>query len=330
MKPNINDIFNSSSASDFKSAALAVFRYQAENNAVYRQFIASLRVDPKSVNELEKIPFLPIEFFKTHEIISGNLSGQETIFLSSGTTGMKQSKHFVSDISIYEKSYLNAFELFYGNIEDYVVLALLPSYLEREGSSLVFMANDLIAKSKHSQSGFYLHNYDELIAVLTELKNKKQKTILLGVTYALLDLTELLKNNIAGEHLTVMETGGMKGKRKEMIREELHEILCKGLNVQTIHSEYGMTELLSQAYSKGNGLFVCPPWMKIMIRDTNDPFSFLPENRTGGINIIDLANIHSCSFLATQDLGKRFSDGSFEVLGRFDNSDLRGCNLMVE
>ena len=229
---------------------------------------------------------------------------------------------------------MKGFELFYGNIQDYCILALLPSYLERDGSSLIYMVDDLIKKSNHAESGFYLNNYDELIFKLNSLEANSQKTLLIGVTYALLDLTEQFPLNKGGQgdlkRITIMETGGMKGKRKEMVREELHASLCQGFGVDAIHSEYGMTELLSQAYSKGNGIFNCPPWMKIMIRDTNDPFTFLQENRTGGINVIDLANINSCSFIATQDLGKLHADGSFEVLGRFDNSDIRGCNLLVE
>lgn len=346
VKPNIDPIFNISTPEEFKQVALTVFRYQATENEVYRNYLKALKINPESVLELEQIPFLPIEFFKTHKIITGSeiknqgsgisdLSSQISIlFTSSGTTGMAQSKHHVSDVSIYEKSYRKGFEHFYGNIEEYAVFALLPSYLEREGSSLIYMTSDLIKRSKHFQSGFYLHNYEELISVLKQVEQKKQKTILLGVTYALLDLAELnsllemgsravLKNTI------IMETGGMKGKRKEMVREELHTVLCKGFGVDTIHSEYSMTELLSQAYSKGNGIFNCPPWMKVMIRDTNDPFSFLSQNKTGGINVIDLANINSCSFIATQDLGRCFSDDSFEVLGRFDNSDIRGCNMLI-
>ncbi|MGZ4034414.1 MAG: acyl transferase, partial [Bacteroidia bacterium] len=252
----------------------------------------------------------------------------QEIFTSSGTTGMIQSKHYVTDPDIYEKSYLEAFRLFYGDIEKQCVLALLPSYLERNGSSLIYMADDLIRKSKHPDSGFYLDNYDELIFKLKELESKDQKIILLGVTYALLDLIEKEKFHL--KNTIVMETGGMKGKRKEMVREELHGILCEGFGLKVIHSEYGMTELLSQAYSKGNGIFNCPPWMRIIIRDTNDPFSFLPHTKSGGINIIDLANINSCSFIATQDLGKTFPDNSFEVLGRFDNSDIRGCNLLIQ
>jgi phenylacetate-coenzyme A ligase PaaK-like adenylate-forming protein len=334
LKPTVDSVFNSTTSDQFKKLALAVFRYQATENKIYRQYVNSLKINIDSVSNLEQIPFLPIEFFKTHEIIteSETKDQQPTIFTSSGTTGLKQSKHIVSDISIYEKSYLKAFKYFYGNIEDYCIIALLPSYLERDGSSLIYMCDDLIKRSKHHESGFYLNNYTELLVKLKQLKN--QKTILIGVTYALLDVAEIisLNKNEKSEYnnLIVMETGGMKGKREELLREELHIKLCEHFGVDTIHSEYGMTELLSQAYSKGNGVFNCPPWMKILIRDTNDPFSILSENKTGGINIIDLANINSCSFIASQDLGKLVGNTSFEVLGRFDNSDIRGCNLLIE
>ncbi|MCW3083365.1 MAG: acyl transferase [Bacteroidetes bacterium] len=330
MKPCISDIFSISSDEQFRQLALSVFRFQATENPVYKTWLDNLDIRAENVTELKQIPFLPIGFFKTHTILSEKMPVSEPlIFTSSGTTGMVQSKHFVSDPSIYEKSYLDAFTHFYGDLKEYCILALLPSYLERDGSSLIYMADDLIKKSRHPKSGFYLHNYEELIAALQQLKEQKQKTILLGVTYALLDITEqfpLTEN----PHLIVMETGGMKGKRKEMVREELHEILCSGLGVKKIHSEYGMTELLSQAYSKGDGVFDCPSWMKILIRDTNDPFSILEQTKSGGINVIDLANINSCSFIATQDLGKIHPDNSFEVLGRFDNSDIRGCNLLVQ
>jgi hypothetical protein len=334
----IDSIFKINSPSEFRQATLAVFSYQALENEIYAHYLSGLGIIPQNVSEIEEIPFLPIEFFKTHKIISGKQvkTDFQQIFSSSGTTGMSQSKHYVIDECIYQKSYLKSFELFYGSIEEYCVLALLPSYLERDGSSLIIMADDLIKKSKHSDSGFYLNNYDELISKLKALELKNQKTILLGVTYALLDLIEnegfpLCKGGQGGLKSTIiMETGGMKGKRKEMVREELHAVLCKGFGVNEIHSEYGMTELLSQAYSKGKGVFNCPPWMKIIIRDTNDPFTFLPHTKSGGINVIDLANIHSCSFIATQDLGKTFPNNSFEVLGRFDNSDIRGCNLLVE
>jgi phenylacetate-coenzyme A ligase PaaK-like adenylate-forming protein len=326
LKPNTNSIFNVGTSEEFKQMALSVFKFQFANNQVYRNYVTALKVNTDKIVDLEQIPFMPIEFFKTQILISDvqNKDRESKVFTSSGSI---QSKHYVSDVSIYEKSYRKGFELFYGNIEDYCVLALLPSYLDREGSSLIYMADDLINKSKHSASGFYLNNYDELILKLKELELQKQKTILLGVTYALLDLIEIQKFQL--KHTIIMETGGMKGKRTEMVREELHAVLCQGFGVQEIHSEYGMTELLSQAYSKGNGVFNCPPWMKVLIRDTNDPFSFLPHNKTGGINVIDLANINSCSFIATQDLGKSFSELSFEVLGRFDNSDIRGCNLLV-
>ena len=335
LKPLTDTLLGVKTQAEFLEAALSVFRWQAANNEVYGKYLKGLGIVAQNITKLNEIPFLPIEFFKSHRIISGEAktTGIE-IFTSSGTTGSVQSKHYVADISVYEKSYLKGFELFYGNIQDYCILALLPSYLERDGSSLIYMVDDLIKKSNHAESGFYLNNYDELIFKLNSLEANSQKTLLIGVTYALLDLTEQFPLNKGGQgdlkRITIMETGGMKGKRKEMVREELHASLCQGFGVDAIHSEYGMTELLSQAYSKGNGIFNCPPWMKIMIRDTNDPFTFLQENRTGGINVIDLANINSCSFIATQDLGKLHADGSFEVLGRFDNSDIRGCNLLVE
>ena len=306
--------------------ALKVFRFQYENNLVYQEFCDFLKVDKQSVKSLEQIPFLPIQFFKSHDVVANTDDIQET-FTSSGTTGMITSKHLVTDVSLYEQSYRNAFSEFYGNIEDYAVLALLPSYLERSGSSLIYMVKDLIELSNNENSGFYLHNYDELIAKLVELDNAGQNVILIGVTYALLDLVE--KQNFQLKNTIIMETGGMKGKRKEMIREELHEILCTSFRVQNIHSEYGMTELLSQAYSLGNGIFECPTWMQILIRDTDDAMTYVNNGKTGGINVIDLANINSCSFIATQDLGKKYPNNSFEVLGRFDNSDIRGCNLMV-
>lgn len=327
MKPDIDAIFNSTSPTQFEELALSVFRYQARECAVYAKYLSGLAVFPESISKVEEIPFLPIEFFKSQEIKSSESDKKSILFTSSGTTGMVPSMHFVSDVSVYEKSYLEGFELAYGNIQDYCVLALLPSYLERDGSSLIYMVEDLIKKSNHSDSGFYLHNYEDLILKLNKLEESGQKTILIGVTYALLDLIEKQQLNL--KNTIIMETGGMKGKRKEMVREELHSTLCKRFGVDEIHSEYGMTELLSQAYSKGDGIFNCPPWMKILIRDTNDPFAIFPANKTGGINVIDLANIHSCSFIATQDLGKLHSDNSFEVLGRFDNSDIRGCNLLL-
>ena len=323
---NPQDIFTISSQKQFEKIALKVFRFQYENNLVYQEFCDFLKIDKQSVKTLQQIPFLPIQFFKNHNVVSNTNEIQET-FTSSGTTGMITSKHLVTDVSLYEQSYRNAFSEFYGNIEDYAILALLPSYLERSGSSLIYMVKDLIELSNNEHSGFYLHNYDELIAKLIELDNAGQNILLIGVTYALLDLVEKQKFQL--KNTIIMETGGMKGKRKELIREELHEILCDGFGVSSIHSEYGMTELLSQAYSLGNGIFECPAWMQILIRDTEDAMTYVSNGKTGGINVIDLANINSCSFIATQDLGKKYPNNSFEVLGRFDNSDIRGCNLMV-
>lgn len=320
------DIFTITGPKQFEKIALKVFRFQYENNVVYREFCELLKVEKGNVKSLQQIPFLPIQFFKSHEVVSNSDTIQET-FTSSGTTGMITSKHLITDVTLYENSYRNAFSEFYGNIEDYVVLALLPSYLERSGSSLIYMVKDLIALSNNSNSGFYLNNYDELISKLIALDSLGQNVILIGVTYALLDLIEKQKFQL--KNTIIMETGGMKGKRKEIIREELHEILCEGFGVTSIHSEYGMTELLSQAYSLGNGIFECPNWMDILIRDTEDALTYVTAGKTGGINVIDLANINSCSFIATQDLGKKYPNNSFEVLGRFDNSDIRGCNLMV-
>jgi phenylacetate-coenzyme A ligase PaaK-like adenylate-forming protein len=321
-----HDIFTISNQKQFDKIALKVFRYQYENNLVYREFCDFLKTDVQKVKSIQQIPFLPIQFFKSHAIVSST-NPVQTTFTSSGTTGMITSKHLVTDVSIYEESYRKGFSQFYGNIEDYVILALLPSYLEREGSSLIHMVDDLIQLSKQVESGFYLHNYEALIAKLIQLDQAGQNVILIGVTYALLDLIE--KHSFQLENTIIMETGGMKGKRKEMIREELHQQLCEGFGVNAIHSEYGMTELLSQAYSLGEGIFECPSWMQVLVRDTEDALSYVREGKTGGINVIDLANINSCSFIATQDLGKKYDNGSFEVLGRFDHSDIRGCNLMV-
>lgn len=320
-------IFTISSAEEFDACALAIFKSQAENCEVYKNYIHHLGVDVEKVSSIEKIPFLPISFFKTHPVVSSN-NPVEVTFSSSGTTGMTQSSHHVTDASLYERSYLQAFEEFYGKVRDYCFLALLPSYQQRSGSSLIYMVNDLIEKSNHAQSGYFLYNHHDLHNTLLKLKAQKQPTVLIGVTYALLDFIE--QYDIDFPELIVMETGGMKGKRKEMVREELHEQLSAGFGVAHIHSEYGMTELLSQAYSLGEGIFNCPNWMQVKIRDTNDPLSLIADGKTGGINVIDLANINSCSFIATQDLGRINGDGSFEVLGRFDNADLRGCNLLVQ
>lgn len=321
-----NDIFSISNKKQFEKITLKVFRFQYENNKVYQDFCNHLKVDKSKIKTLHQIPFLPISLFKNYSILS-DTNPIQTTFTSSGTTGQITSKHLVTNLTLYEESYQNAFSQFYGDIENYVVLALLPSYLERKGSSLIYMVDDLIKRTKNSESGFYLHEYDVLIEKIQHLDKSGQNVLLIGVTYALLDLIE--KQKLQLSNTIIMETGGMKGKRKEMIREELHEVLCDGFGVNVIHSEYGMTELLSQAYSLGNGVFECPYWMQILIRDTEDALTYVENGKTGGINVIDLANINSCSFIATQDLGKMNSNATFEVLGRFDNSDIRGCNLMV-
>jgi len=319
-------VFSITNNVEFNAVSVQVFRHQAANCTVYNKFIAGLKINPAKVDSMEQIPFLPVEFFKSHAVVS-NYNPVEITFSSSGTTGITTSRHIVTDVSWYVESFRRAFQLFYGDITNYTVLALLPSYLERAGSSLIYMAEDLIKQSANPNSGFYLYNYEDLYHQLKKHQQAKKPTLLIGVTFALLDFVE--QHPIDFPELVVMETGGMKGRRKEMIREELHDILCKGFGVDSIHSEYGMTELLSQAYSKGNGIFNTPPWMRIITRDTNDPMSLITDNKTGGVNIIDLANINSCSFIATQDLGKVFADNSFEILGRFDNADIRGCNLLI-
>ncbi len=320
-------LFTISSEKEFNAMALAIFQYQYQHNPIYGQYVKSLKTDVNTIRHYTEIPCLPIEFFKSHHVVSKPIKDNTIAFSSSGTTGQITSTHYVCDIDVYKKSFITAFELFYGKPQQYCILALLPSYLERTGSSLVYMFNDLIEQSHHPLSGFYLHNTDELIETLNTLKQSSQKTILLGVTYALLDLAE--KAVSLPDHIMVMETGGMKGKRKEMIKEEVQSILKEKLKVNAIHSEYGMTELLSQAYSKKDGLFKCPPWMRVLVRDSNDPFLYLKQGRAGGMNVIDLANLYSCSFIETKDLGKIYEDDSFEILGRFDNSDIRGCNLMI-
>ncbi|AZQ60159.1 acyl transferase [Maribacter sp. MJ134] len=323
---NHKNIFKIKTEDEFLSTALSVFHHQYANNSVYRAFCQHLNVLPKKVTTLHQIPFLPIQFFKEKQILSTTESPQIT-FTSSGTTGTSTSKHFVTDINLYTQSYYCAFQQFYGSPEDYCILALLPSYLEREGSSLIYMVNDLIEKSNHPKSGFFLNDFENLKDTLEGLKVAKTKTLLIGVSFALLDFSE--QYHLELKETIIMETGGMKGRRKEMIRPELHEKLKFGFGVDQIHSEYGMTELLSQAYSTGKGIFACPPWMKVLSRDTEDALTINGFKKTGGLNIIDLANINSCSFIATQDLGKTYADGTFEILGRFDHSDIRGCNLMA-
>ena len=316
-----NDNFN------FEEIALQLFEFQYTHNLVYKQFVDYLKINVSNVQTVQQIPFLPIEFFKTHRIISGNAEPQK-IFESSGTTGQITSKHLVTDLKLYEESFEKGFEQFYGNIEDWTILALLPSYLERDTSSLVYMVDDLIKKSKNSNSGFFLNNLDELaVKIKSHISNPKSQILLIGVTFALLDFADQFPMDLSD--VIIMETGGMKGRREEMTRDEVHAILTNAFKVKTIHSEYGMTELLSQGYSKGNGIFETPKWMKILKRDIYDPFHITETKGRGGLNVIDLANIYSCAFIATQDLVNIISATEFEVLGRIDNSDIRGCNLMV-
>ncbi|PJB11796.1 MAG: acyl transferase [Flavobacteriales bacterium CG_4_9_14_3_um_filter_40_17] len=320
-------IFGITAAGMFAENALDIFNFQFKTVQVYHDFCKGLSINPKEVDAIEKIPFLPISFFKSHKVFSKGKNAQ-LIFESSGTTGKLTSKHPVADESIYKNSFRRGFERVYGNISDFVVLALLPSYLERNNSSLVYMVADWISESHHPDSGFYLNEMEKLRDKLIALDAAGQRVILIGVSFALLDLAERYPMQL--RNTLVMETGGMKGRRKELIRSELHQILKTGLGVPVIHSEYGMTELFSQAYSKGDGLFECPPWMKILICDPEDPLTLMGHQKNGGINVIDLANIYSCSFIATQDLGKTYADGCFEVLGRFDHADIRGCNLLVQ
>jgi phenylacetate-coenzyme A ligase PaaK-like adenylate-forming protein len=321
-------IFSLTNTGEFNELALDIFKYQAVNNITYKEYINALGIIPVSVKSTEEIPFLPVSFFKSHHLMTGE-DPPETFFESSGTTGTTTSRHYISDLSIYKESFISGFKHFYGEPSGYFFAALLPSYKERENSSLIYMMNNLIQNSKFPDSGFFNNDSLKLIKTLEKIKEDGRKGILLGVSFALLDLAEKYAPDLSG--LIVIETGGMKGRRKEITRQELHSVLKSGFNVKTIHSEYGMTELLSQAWSKGAGLFYCPQWMKVVIRDPQDPLTvFDKPGSSGGINIIDLANINSCSFLSVNDLGKLHEDGGFEVLGRFDDSDIRGCNLLVE
>ena len=321
-----HSIFNLQNPFEFNETARSLFRYQYRNNSIYRSFVDALGISESKVYHPEQIPFLPVSFFKTHKITTGDFI-EEAVFESSGTTGSESSRHYVADTGLYETSFTRGIELFYGDLSQYAVFALLPSYLERSNSSLVYMVEKIRMKSNQQMGGFFLHELETLQKQLTEAHDAGLKIMLFGVTFALLEMAEKFPVSIPGA--VVFETGGMKGRRKELTRMELHEKLCSGFGVAKIHSEYGMTELLSQAWSAGDGIFRCPPWMRVLIADTNDPLSYIETGRTGGINIIDLANFHSCSFLATQDLGRVFDDGSFEVLGRFDNSDIRGCSLLA-
>lgn len=314
-------IFSIATQADFDRVALEVFRFQAEACVPYREYLELLGVDPAAVECPKQIPFLPIELFKSHRVYCGSNPPQQ-IFTSSSTTGQTPSRHYVADLRIYEEAFTRSFELFYGPAEQTAIFALLPNYLEREGSSLIYMVEGLI---RRGGGGFYLYDHD---ALLQDMEAHQGKKILLGVSYALWDLAEEQRGAL--HDVIVMETGGMKGRREELPREEFHRLLCDAFGVQAIHSEYGMAELMSQAYSDGKGIFRTPPWMRVWVRDLNDPFRLLPNGATGGVNLIDLANLYSCSFLQTQDLGKLYEDGSFRILGRISGSEIRGCNLLVQ
>lgn len=319
------NIFDITTDAEFFKAAKKVFQYQYNHVGVYREFCDHLKINPNTIHHLTDFPFLPISFFKSHRILAQDKKVQFT-FTSSGTTGSLTSKHHIADLDLYTASFLKGFNTAYNEPENLVILGLLPSYLEREGSSLIYMVDHLIKTSNQPESGFYLDDLDRLRTVINQLEASQKKYVLIGVSFALLDLAEL--GPLPIKYGVIMETGGMKGRRKELIRAALHKELQKAFGPIPIHSEYGMTELLSQAYSHGEGLFNCPPWMRVLIRQPNDPFTYIKQ-QTGGISVIDLANLYSCSFIATQDLGKQYNDGSLEILGRFDHSDVRGCNLMV-
>lgn len=320
-------IFSINTEADFLKCSLELFRLQHQHNTVYRSWCDALGIAPDEVNSLSGIPFIPVSFFRDHTVVTGDATPQ-AMFLSSGTTGSVRSIHHIIDLSLYEESFIRAFSMFYGDPSSNIILALLPSYLEREGSSLVYMAEKLIARSPDGEGGFYLNNYEKLIRDIDHYRRGPKRLIVLGVTFALLELAERYAPDLQG--ITVMETGGMKGMRRELVRAELHDKLNNAFGTTEIHSEYGMTELLSQAYSKGKGVFRSPPWMKILVADINDPLSISHDaGSSGSVNIIDLANIWSCAFIATSDLGRIHSDGSFEITGRYDNSDVRGCNLLA-
>ena len=320
----LHKIFNIQTEEQFLDIALRTFHFQYENCAVYRQYVQLLGRNINDINKLEDIPFMPITFFKTQEVKSFD-GAANLLFESSGTTSQERSKHYVLDPTLYQLSFLKGFEMSYGHVEDYIILGLLPSYMDNDNSSLIYMVDHLIQLTNDHDSGFFLNDYDKMLDVIHRRKHEK-KILLIGVSYALLDLAEKHNPDLSG--CIIMETGGMKGRRKELTKEELHKSLKIGFNVDKIHSEYGMTELLSQAYSKGEEIFNTPPWMKILLRKPTDPFEFV-KTGSGGINVIDLANIHSCAFVQTDDLGKK-ENGGFKILGRFDNTDLRGCNLLVQ
>lgn len=327
----MQNIFNIQTEADFKQKCLETFRYQYQNIEVYRKFVDYLNINAEEIQSVEKIPFLPIEMFKNHLVLDKN-SATESYFQSSGTTQMNRSKHYIADFSLYEQSIYESFAQFIGKPEDYIFLGLLPNYSENPHSSLIYMVDFLIKKSGKPENGYFLYNHAELFELLGKLSAENKKVILFGVSFALLDYLDFCNSqtlqHFNTKNLTVIETGGMKGRKEEMTKDELLKILQQGFGTEKIYSEYSMTELLSQAYSLGENIYESPNWMRILIRNTEDPFSFVEEGRTGAINIIDLANIHSCSFIATQDLGKIIG-GKFQVLGRIDHSDIRGCSLLV-
>ena len=323
---NFGKIFNIKNQSSFNKYCLDIYHFQYRNNLVYKKFCNMICENPMNINEITKIPFLPISFFKTKKILS--VDKFEKVFYSSGTTTNSRSKHFISDLKLYEESFIKNFKHNYGELNKYTIIALLPNYYENESSSLIYMVEKLIKLTKSNESGFFLDDYTNISKKLNQLDSKNdRKTILIGVPYALLDLLDF--NQFCFNNTIIMETGGMKGRRKELVRNELHEKLKSGFGVNQIHSEYGMTELHSQAYSKGNGVFSTPAWMKVLIRDVNDAQNLNFNKKSGAINIIDLANYNSCSFIATDDMGKFVSESEFEVIGRIDNSDVRGCNLLI-
>ena len=324
MKEIVNNIFSVAST-HFNSSAIEIFKHQYLRNVVYKDWVDALGVNPMAVSTINEIPFLPVSFFKTHKVISGMLPAQQ-VFTSSGTTQTINSSHFVTDLSLYEQSFYKGFEAFYGPVSDWCIIGLLPAYLERQGSSLVYMVDHLIKGSNQQESGFYLYEFKELALLIQELEARKQKTMVIGVTFALLDFAAAFPMPL--RYTTIVETGGMKGRKREMIREEVHQVLKSAFGLTAIHSEYGMTELLSQAYSTGNGIFKTVPWMKVLTRDEDDPLQVQSEGK-GLLNIIDLANINSCCFIATDDVAIVHEDNNFEILGRMDTSDIRGCSLLV-
>ena len=321
--PFVNKTFQDNADVDSIAKALCVYQYQ--QNKVYKDWCDHLRIDVSKIESVQEIPFLPISFFKTNKLLCED-ENYDLLFESSGTTQSTKSKHYIKDAHLYIKSFTKGFDVFYGDVKEWCIIGLLPSYLQQKNSSLVKMVDELIKLSNHKQSGFYLDEYEKLHKVLLQLEKKKQKTLLIGVTYALLDFAEQFPMQLSST--IIMETGGMKGRRKEITRDEVHAILKTQFQTQQIHSEYGMTELLSQAYSKADGKFYCPNWMKVFVRDEDDPLLVKTKGK-GALNIVDLANAYSCAFIATDDVGEVFEDGSFSVAGRLDGSDIRGCSLMV-